>query len=680
MKKYLNILIGLFLFLILSCNTETKQKSEEKAYLSIKIDGKERTVLPQTFDLENDFDLSFEFSGYYTKDESVKITKTWKPTESETAYTLMTKDTEILLDTTGLWKFSLTIKKENKQLYAEEISYRIEPGENKLKFNLSYAKEGDGDLEIKLNFAKDANVKAVMAELFIFGKEEEFCEKEKLEIKTENDKSYVLYSKKEIPTDSYLVKFEFYGDEEATLFMNLYTEVVQIVANHTSSAERTIEHLNSFYEIEYKLDNTAGEEFTEGFEPETKYSPYNLPVLPKAKNVKKEGYVFAGWKNEKGEVFTKLPEGTKGNLFLTATWLEGKEIELDEAENFDYSTITEEDIIFISGEKKSGDSSLWKSLINNLNNLEIKINLNMSLVENLNTISSSLFKDFDNLVNITIPDSVKEIGIGAFFGCIALEKLNLGENIEAIGRNAFLNCKALKSIIISDKVKEINEYVFSGCSALEEIVIGANVETIGSSAFLECTSLKSIIIPDSVKAIGSSAFYGCSALEEIVIGANVETLETMVFSKCSSLKKIIIPESVKTIELYVFSECDKLEKVELGKNIETIGDECFEKCSSLEEIIIPDSVKIIGSSTFAFCSALTKIEIGANVEKIGKQVFQYCTALEEITFRDTTDWYRNNDYSMSYENGTLIDVSNSEENVNLLTKEENYLLYYFYKK
>ena len=43
----------------------------------------------------------------------MKITKTWEPTESETAYTLMTKDTEILLDTTGLWKFSLTIKKEN---------------------------------------------------------------------------------------------------------------------------------------------------------------------------------------------------------------------------------------------------------------------------------------------------------------------------------------------------------------------------------------------------------------------------------------------------------------------------------------------------------------------------------------------------------------------------------------
>ena len=36
-----------------------------------------------------------------------------------------------------------------------------------------------------------------MAELFIFGEEEEFYKKEKLEIKTENDKSYVLYSKKD---------------------------------------------------------------------------------------------------------------------------------------------------------------------------------------------------------------------------------------------------------------------------------------------------------------------------------------------------------------------------------------------------------------------------------------------------------------------------------------------------
>ena len=59
-------------FLILSCNTETKQKSEEKAYLSIKIDGNERTVLPQTFDLEKDFDLSF-FTLATTQQKLIKI-------------------------------------------------------------------------------------------------------------------------------------------------------------------------------------------------------------------------------------------------------------------------------------------------------------------------------------------------------------------------------------------------------------------------------------------------------------------------------------------------------------------------------------------------------------------------------------------------------------------------------
>ena len=679
MKKYLNILIGLFLFLILSCNTETKQKSEEKAYLSIKIDGNERTVLPQTFDLENDFDLSFEFSGYYTKDESVKITKTWEPTESETAYTLMTKDTEILLDTTGLWKFSLTIKKENKQLYAEEINYSIEPGENKLKFNLSYAKEGDGDFEIKLNFAKDANVKAVMAELFIFGEEEEFCEKEKLEIKTENDKSYVLYSKKDIPTDSYLVKFEFYGDEEATLIMNLYTEVVQIVANHTSYAERTVEHLNSFYEIEYKLDNTAGEEFTEGFEPEIKYSPYKLPVLPKAKNVKKAGYVFAGWKNEKGEVFTKLPEGTKGNLFLTATWLEGKEIELDEAENFDYSTITEEDIIIISGEKKSGEKYL-EILIGKLNSLEIKINLNMSLVENLNTISDNFFKGFDNLKKITIPDSVKEIGNYVFRDCTSLTDVELGNGVETIGSHLFVDCSSLEEITIPDNIKEIGESVFQDCISLTNVKLGNGVESIADYAFKSCSSLEEIVIPNNVKQIGSFSFSDCTKLTDVELGNGLESIANHAFGYCSSLEEITIPDNVKEMGESVFQDCTKLTNVSLGKGIEIIGESCFNYCSSLKEIKIPDNVKELGRFSFRYCTNLTDVELGKGIETIADYAFGNCSSLENITFNDTSNWYRSTNKIYPYESGIPIDVSDPEKNAELLSTDYNYVEFYLYKK
>ena len=73
----------------------------------------------------------------------------------------------------------------------------------------------------------------------------------------------------------------------------------------------------------------------------------------------------------------------------------------------------------------------------------------------------------------------------------------------------------LTSITIPNSVINIGMYAFYGCSGLTSVSIGNSVTSIGDGAFYRCESLTSVIIPNSVTTIGSEAFKNCSGLTSI---------------------------------------------------------------------------------------------------------------------------------------------------------------------
>lgn len=166
-------------------------------------------------------------------------------------------------------------------------------------------------------------------------------------------------------------------------------------------------------------------------------------------------------------------------------------------------------------------------------------------------IGDKAFKGYYNsavkVESIIVPDSVTEIGYGAFSGSLTLKSVSLGKGITKINRHTFFECWALKSVDLPDGVTEIGYMAFAYCIKLESIKLPEQLVVIDREAFYNCSALKKVEIPDLVTEIRFLAFAGCNNVEYFTLGSRVRVLETGVIPETSKLKWIVVPKSVQTV-------------------------------------------------------------------------------------------------------------------------------------
>lgn len=113
--------------------------------------------------------------------------------------------------------------------------------------------------------------------------------------------------------------------------------------------------------------------------------------------------------------------------------------------------------------------------------------------------------------------SVTGIGVCAFEDCNDLISITIPNSVISIETNAFSGCSELKNITIGSSVKSIGDYAFNRCTSMTSITIPSSVTSIGGDAFSNCTGLASISIPSSVTRIGDSAFFMCYNLTTMYV-------------------------------------------------------------------------------------------------------------------------------------------------------------------
>ena len=196
--------------------------------------------------------------------------------------------------------------------------------------------------------------------------------------------------------------------------------------------------------------------------------------------------------------------------------------------------------------------------------------------------------DYTGLTSVTIPDSVVSLGNFAFRNCVGLTNITLGNGITNIPDFEFDDCISLPSISIPNSVARIGQHSFYGCNNLAGLSIPSSVTSIGDGAFAWCPSLTNISIPNSVVDFGADEFLACTALTNATLPNGLTNIPGT-FSGCSSLRSIIVPSTVMSVETAAFTSCGSLTGVYFEGNAPVFGFDAFYLSTGVTLYYLPET-------------------------------------------------------------------------------------------
>ena len=240
---------------------------------------------------------------------------------------------------------------------------------------------------------------------------------------------------------------------------------------------------------------------------------------------------------------------------------------------------------------------------------------------------------FCGLTEVHIPDSVSEIGDGAFSACPDLHTVHLSEGVQTVGNRAFSDCENLREVHLPASLRTLGDCAFVNCPQLERVTVGEGNPVLRAekTALLSEDTLLLFWgeseLPAGIKTIGKGA---CSArgMTSIIIPDGVQTIDAEAFYLCDKLTSVTFPDSLKVIEHGAFGSCSSLQKVIFPMRLERIGSMAFAWCDALCEVYLPESLEVVEEYAFFHCGSLQTVSCGADKRPDGwsYQMFRECGA------------------------------------------------------
>lgn len=206
---------------------------------------------------------------------------------------------------------------------------------------------------------------------------------------------------------------------------------------------------------------------------------------------------------------------------------------------------------------------------------------------------------------VTIPDGIPSIGSAAFANAAGVTSISIPATVSDIALDAFYVSPSLTAINVSQSnpvyssingvlydVAQTNLIFYPAGKVASSYAIPAGVTSVGYLAFLLANHLQSITFPSGFLALSSGSFAE------------------------SGLVSIVIPEGVTDLPEGIFSGATSLNSVTLPTSLTGIGANAFSGAVSLTSINIPSSVDFIGTDAFAGDTNLGTVNFAGNAPRV----------------------------------------------------------------
>ena len=234
-------------------------------------------------------------------------------------------------------------------------------------------------------------------------------------------------------------------------------------------------------------------------------------------------------------------------------------------------------------------------------------------------------------------DKGTTIGASAFAGCQNLTKLTLGEGVTGLGESALKDTR-LEEITIPSTFEtgtaKNSPFTSGENSTLKKVTFADGIQVIPQYFLNNITTLTKIEIPASVQKIGDHAFADCSNLTAVTFkeqaDSKLTTIDTSAFEGCSLMKLSKLPEGLTTINASAFKDCKKISLTDLPTGLITIGNAAFENCTMLRIGKLP-AITALGMAAFKNCVKLSFLSVDtSNLAEINATAFEGCTGLSSV--------------------------------------------------
>lgn len=265
-------------------------------------------------------------------------------------------------------------------------------------------------------------------------------------------------------------------------------------------------------DIQFNIDSTFGEKFKITF-----FTNSTESTLTKTQNdVVESGdgrLFYLNWSE-----LNTLGEGVLNYILQNIT----DNLKLDDG-TYDriYSKTT--DYYIVADTESQKDSEILQRQLNKLIDRSIT---EFEMSDDVTTIGEHAFFHCEKLSSIKLSKNLKSIGQSAFYNCHRLTSIEFPDTLETIDGMAFALC-GFTDITIPDSVTEIGASAFYSEPNLKNITVGSGVTSIGAYAFSSNRGLLTLTVhAETPPVIGNTLIDGISLCQIYVPAESVEAYKS----------------------------------------------------------------------------------------------------------------------------------------------------------